>query len=60
MLVDLEKHRVQDEAWRLGHVQGLFGLGQPVDGVLQRRLEACCQGDGLVQLRLSGSKGVLE
>lgn len=59
VLVDLEKHSVQYEAWWLGHVQGLFGLGQPVDGVLQRSLEARCQGNGLIQLCLSGSKNML-
>lgn len=52
MLVDLEQHRVQYEAGRLGHVQGLFSLGQPVDGILQRGLETCCQGNGLIQLCL--------
>lgn len=54
VLVDLEKHSVQHEARWLGHVQGLFSLGQPVDGVLQRCLETCCQGNGLIQLCLSG------
>lgn len=59
VLVDLEKHSVQYEARWLGHVQSLFGLGQPVDGVLQRRLETCCQGNGLIQPCLSGLKSAL-
>lgn len=53
VLIDLEQDSVQDEARGLGHVQGLFSLGQPVDGVLQRSLETCGQGNGLFQLRLS-------
>lgn len=55
MLVDLEEDGVQDEAGGLRHVQGLFSLGQPVDGVLQRRLETRCQGDSLIQLGLKYS-----
>lgn len=43
VLIDLEEHSVQDEAGGLGHVEGLLCLGQPVDGVLQRGLEACGQ-----------------
>lgn len=57
VFVDLEEHCVQDEAGGLGHVQGLFGLGQPVDGVLQGRLEARCQGDGLIQFGLLKKEG---
>lgn len=52
MLVDLEEDSVQYEAGGLGHVQGLLSLSQPVDGVLQRGLETCCQGNGLFQLGL--------
>lgn len=52
MLIDLEEDGVQDEAGGLGHVQGLFSLGQPVNGVLQRRLETCRQGNSLFQLCL--------
>lgn len=59
VLVDLEKHSVKYEARWLGHVQSLFGLGQPVDGVLQRRLETCCQGNGFIQLCLSGLRNML-
>lgn len=54
VLIDLEEHSVQYEAWGLGHVQCLFSLGQPVDGVLQRGLETRCQGNSLIQLCLLG------
>ncbi|KAF3834233.1 hypothetical protein F7725_025437 [Dissostichus mawsoni] len=60
VLIDLEEDCVQDEAGGLGHVEGLFSLGQPVDGVLQRGLETCRQGNSLIQLRLKtwpGSAG---
>lgn len=56
MLINLEEDSVQYETWGLGHVQGLFSLGQPVDGVLQRGLETCCQGNGLIQLCLESSE----
>ena len=52
VLIDLEHHGVQDEAGGLGHVEGLLGLRQPVDGVLQGALEARGQRQSLLQLPL--------
>lgn len=52
MLINLEEDGVQHEAGGLGHVQGLFSLGQPVDGVLQRSLKTRGQRNGLVQFCL--------
>ena len=39
MLIDLEEHRVQDEARGLGHVERLLRLRKPVDGGLKGGLE---------------------
>lgn len=56
VLINLKEDSVQHKAWGLGHVQGLFSLSQPVDGVLQRGLETCCQGNCLIQLCLESSE----
>lgn len=52
VLIDLEEHCVQYEAWWLGRVQGLFSLRQPINSVLEGGLETCCQGNSLIQLCL--------
>lgn len=52
VLIDLKQDCVQDETWPRSHVQGLFGLGKPVDEVLEGVVEVHCQVEGLFQFSL--------
>lgn len=52
MLIYLEHDGLQDEGGRWAHSEGLFGLGQPVNEILQWVMEVCGHRQGLLQFHL--------